>query len=129
MPSLRSLAYLLLILTLIANGLVADGMAMAPSMAAMSAAPAPTAPAAEEHAGCHDAAPAMAALDDTAPAGAPMKCCDGTSCTCACLQHAPAVLLTFALPELERFSPPPVLGTLATLPSAPSAPQLRPPIV
>lgn len=130
MPALRPLGYLLLVLALIANGLVADGMAMAPAVAAMSTAhtPAPAAPAAEEHAGCHDAAPATAAPDDTAPAGAPMKCCDGSSCTCACLQHAPAVLLSFALPELERFSPPPVLGTLVTWPSAPSAPQLRPPI-
>jgi hypothetical protein len=128
MMAFRPLGYLLLVVALIANGLVADGMAMtaaAPSVAAVTPAE-PT--VASEHGGCHETTSASAAVDDQAPSGAPMRCCDGTSCKCACLQHAPAVLLTFSLPELVRFSPPPVLGELVTLPSAPAAPQLRPPI-
>lgn len=135
MLSFRPLGYLLLVVALIANGLianglVADGMAMAAATTAPAAAVAAAEPpAASEHGGCHEAAPASAAADTQAPDGAPMKCCDGTSCTCTCLQHAPAVLLTFSLPELTRFSPPPVLGELATFPSAPLALQLRPPIV
>lgn len=125
MPSLRPLGHLLLALALVANGLVADGMAVGPFEAEKLAT---ASPPGDDHAGCHEAEPATPAQGDQAPHGAPMKCCDGTRCTCACLQHAPAVLWTFALPELERFSPPAVLGTLVTWPSAPTAPPLRPPI-
>lgn len=130
MIALRPLGYLLLVVALAANGLVANGMAMATATTPPAAAVAAADPSAvSEHGGCHEAAPASEAADDPAPNGAPMTCCDGASCTCACLQHAPAVLLTFSLPEPVRFSPPPVLGELATFPSAPLAPQLRPPIV
>ncbi len=129
MMALRPLGYLLLVVALIANGLVADGMAMAAATATSMTAVTPAdASAKSEHGGCHESATATAAVDDPAPSGTPMTCCDGASCTCACLQHAPAVLLTFSLPELVRFSPPPVLGELVTFPSAPIAPQLRPPI-
>ncbi len=129
MMALRPFGYLLLVVALIANGLVADGMAMAAATAPSVTAVTPAdASAKSEHGDCHERTPATAAVDDPAPSGTPMTCCDGASCTCACLQHAPAVLLTFSLPELVRFSPPPVLGELVTFPSAPIAPQLRPPI-
>lgn len=125
MTALRPFGYLLLILALIGNGLVPGGMVMAQALAST---PVPEMSAQDAPGGCHDAAETTAAAEDQERLGTPMKCCDGTSCTCACLQLAPAVLLTFALPDLERFSPPPVLGTLVTWPSAPSTPQLRPPI-
>lgn len=123
MPALRPLGYLLLVLALIANGLATGGMSSVAATMATAAAPDASSDTASDHGGCHEQ-PAPAA---PAPTPAP-DCCDGAGCTCACIQHAPAVLLSIALPALERFSPPPVLGTQVSWPTAPTAPQLRPPI-
>ena len=65
MMALRPLGYLLLVVALIANGLVADGMAMAAATATSMTAVTPAdASAKSEHGGCHESATATAAVDD-----------------------------------------------------------------
>lgn len=120
MSLLRTLAHLLLALALIAN----VGM---PSVASAMdhgthAAAEPAAAAEHASAACHQDAEA------SAPAPAPLDCCDGGTCACSCLHHAPVVVLSpmaFLVPAHGWVAQ---LGRLTSVPAAPSAPAIRPPI-
>lgn len=132
MPSPRVLLHLLLALVLVLNLGVPAASATADRPAVGgSSLPIPDTGDSARHAG-HDApAPCHGAATDatpSAPATAPMDCCDGGACTCSCLHHAPLALLPAlqfaALPHPRVVA----LGRSAWRESVPAAPDIRPPI-
>lgn len=118
MSLLRTVAYLLLTLALIAN----VGM---PSVAsAMDHGTHLT----EETAAAGDASDACHQENAAAPAPLPMDCCDGGACACSCLHHAPVMVLSPAAFLVPTHGWVAQLGRLTSVPAAPSAPAIRPPI-
>lgn len=121
MPSLRSIAHVLLALALMVNGAL-PGMAAPASGADHTAGHG--APA-DQPAGCHGQA---AEAGTPSPAPAPMDCCDGGACACNCLHHAPVVFLAEAQLSAPTHHWVAALGRFVSSPSAPTAPAIRPPI-
>lgn len=110
MPTLRTLAHLLLTLALVAGGLP-PGVPEASAATAVAASVPP----------CH--ATADEAVDPATP-----DCCNDRACTCDCLNSAAAgVLLATSAAQLPMrpFAAPP--GATA-LPASSAAPEIRPPI-
>lgn len=76
-------------------------------------------------ASCHDEATAAPVV--TSP-DVPLDCCEGSTCTCSCLHHAPVVVITGAPWAVSPYRWVAQLGRPASVPAAPSAPAIRPPI-
>lgn len=131
MSLLRTVGHLLLALALIANaGLpsvasAADHAAHQSDGAEHGVKPAGHSMAGGDMATCHENV-------DVAPAApspsTPMDCCDGGTCACSCLHHAPVVVLTAASWAMSPYRWVAQLGRLVSVPAAPSAPAIRPPI-
>ena len=58
----------------------------------------------------------------------PLDCCDGGTCACSCLHHAPVVVISAAPWAVSPYRWVAQLGRLVSVPAAPSAPAIRPPI-
>jgi hypothetical protein len=131
MSLLRTVGHLLLALALIANaGLpsvasAADHAAHQSEGVDQGMSSAGHSMADGDMASCHDeatAAPAVPSPDS------PLDCCDGGTCTCSCLHHAPVAVITRATWAVSPYRWVAQLGRLVSVPAAPSAPAIRPPI-
>ena len=131
MSLLRTVGHLLLALALIANaGLpsvasAADHAAHQSEGVDQGMASAGHSMADGDMASCHDEATASPAVPSP---DSPLDCCDGGTCTCSCLHHAPVVVITRAPWAVSPYRWVAQLGRLASVPAAPSAPAIRPPI-
>lgn len=131
MSLLRTVGHLLLALALIANAGL-PSVASAVDHAAHQSAGVDQAMAAAGHsmadgdmASCHDEATATPVVPSP---DSPQDCCDGGTCTCSCLHHAPVVVITDAPWAVSPYRWVAQLGRLVSVPAAPSAPAIRPPI-
>lgn len=133
MPLLRTLSHAVLALALMADGLASGGMAMTKMQTALPDASAVQADAqtesgASKHGSCHEEAASTSDADAGTTTDVGIDCCDDATCSCSCLQLAPAAFMAISIPDALRFALIPQLGRLVSLPGVPLVPQLRPPI-
>lgn len=131
MSLLRTVGHLLLALALIANAGLPSVASAADHAAHQSAgmdqgmASAGHSMADGDMASCHDEATASPVVPSP---DVPLDCCDGGTCACSCLHHAPVVVITRAPWAVSPHRWVAQLGRLASVPAAPLAPAIRPPI-